>query len=95
MRSPFKTSGTSDGPGPKPNNSWLKFVTDAHLDWLMDMILRMQRGEVLDADEAECYNIIKEQALTFMAQAEAEHWSEEERLVRVGNAWIAKVEARL
>ena len=69
----------------KPNNAWLPFVCDSHLEWLMDAIDRLQRGEVLDAEDTEHYNIIKEQAERFMVQAEAEGWPEDDRRLRM--AW--------
>ena len=67
----------------KSGNTWLKYVTDSHLEWLMDAIDRMQRGEVLNDEDAECYSVIKEQAETFMEQAKLENWSEEDKRVRM------------
>ena len=69
--------------GPKPDNSWLKFVHDSHLEWLMDMVDRVERGEVLDDEDSEHYAIIKEQALTFMARAKAENWTEADKSARM------------
>ena len=64
-------------------NRWLKFVTDSHLEWLMDTVDRHQHGVLMSDEDAECYTVIKEQAETFMAQAELEHWSEEDKRVRM------------
>ena len=63
--------------------AWLKFVTDSHLEWLMDMVDRIRRHEALDDEDAECYSVIKEQAETFMARAKLENWSEEDKRVRM------------
>lgn len=84
MRNPFKTSDPSS---PSSDNTWLKFVCDSHLEWLMDMIDRIRRGELLSDEDAEHYSVIQEQAETFMAQAEAGNWTEDERRVRMVNAW--------
>ena len=81
MKNPFKTSDKSN----KSDNAWLPFVCDSHLEWLMDMMDRMRRGEVLDNEDAEHYAIIQEQAERFMAQAEAENWTEDDRRLRM--AW--------
>ena len=67
----------------KSGNTWLKYVTDSHLEWLMDAIDRMQRGEVLDDEDAECYSVIQKQAEKFMEQAKLENWSEEDKRVRM------------
>ena len=83
----------SDPSSPKPNNPWIPFVCDSHLEWLLDMMDRLQRGEELDAEDTEHYNIIREQAYTFMAQAEVENWSEEERRVRMIDAGWKKSHA--
>ena len=77
-----RDKGKSNKPG---KSAWLPFVCDSHLEWLMDAIDRIQRGEVLDAEDTEHYNIIKEQAERFMAQAEAERWPEDDRRLRM--AW--------
>lgn len=84
-RPPAFSRGKSSNKSNKPDNTWLKFVSDSHLEWLMDMGDRIRRGELLDAEDAECYTVIQEQAETFMTQAEAERWSEEDR--RVHMAW--------
>lgn len=79
-RPPAFSRDKSNKPG-KP--AWLKFVTDSHLEWLMDAIDRMQRGELLDDEDAECYSVIQKQAETFMEQAKLENWSEEDKRVRM------------
>ena len=80
--------------GPKPDNSWVKYVCDSHLEWLMSWVPirttprgELQRGKELDVEDTERYNIIKEQAEMFMAQAKAEKWTEDERRVRMVNVW--------
>ena len=83
MSDRMKWPGASDkGKSNKPDNSWLKYVTDSHLEWLMDTVDRQRRGVLMSDEDAEHYNIIKEQAETFMAQAELEHWSEADKRVR-------------
>ena len=74
---------SSDPSGPRPDNRWLKYVTDSHLEWVMDIVDRIRRGEVLDDEDAECYSVIKEQAETFMALAKLENWSEEDKRIRM------------
>ena len=83
-RNPFKTSNKlSDPSGPRPDNSWLKYVTDSHLEWLMDTVDMQRRGVLMSREDAEHYAIIKEQAETFMARAKAEHWSEADKRARL------------
>ena len=76
----------------KSGNTWLKFVCDSHLEWLLSFVAirttpreELQRGEVLGVEDTERYNIIKEQAERFMEQAEAENWTEDDRRLRM--AW--------
>jgi len=85
MKNPFKTSDKlSDPSGPSSGKpAWLKYVTDSHLEWLMDAIDRLERGEALDDEDAECYSVIEKQAETFMARAKLENWSEEDKRVRM------------
>jgi hypothetical protein len=86
---------------PVPSDSrWIEFVNDDHLLWLMEWIpggvlqLKYERegGDkyVMDADELECYNHIKEQAETLMARPDAEHWTAEARTKRQRDALYGK-----
>ena len=80
MRSPFKASDPSS---PKPNNSWLKFVCDPHLELLMELGDQQRRGELLSREDSFHYIAIKEQAEEFITQAEAERWTEEDKRARM------------
>lgn len=76
----FSRDKTSDRSG---RNSWLKFVTDSHLEWLMDTVDRQRRGTLMNKEDVEHYAIIKEQAETFMARAKLENWSEADKRARM------------
>ncbi len=80
----FSRDKTSDKSG---RSEWLKFVCNTHLEWLMDMVDRVQRGEPLSDEDTEQYSVIREQAETIMAQAGAESWTEEERRECMVDAW--------
>jgi len=83
-RNPFKTSNKlSDPSGPRPNNAWLKFVTDSHLDLLMELVDQQRRGQPLSKEDSHYYIAIKEQAEAFMEQAKTEHWSEADKRARL------------
>ena len=84
MRSPFKTKNRpSDPSGPKSNSgTWVAFVNDAHLEWLMSWVpIRAEReGQPayehdMDTADLERYNFIKEQAEELMAKLDAENWT--------------------
>ena len=64
-------------------NRWLKFVTDPHLEYLMDMEDRVRRGELLDDEAVEHYNIIKAQAEEFMAEAFDQRWTDADKRDRM------------
>lgn len=82
--------GRDKSSSPKPDNSWLKYVCESHLEWLMDLVDRMRRGELLDDEDAFDYNSIREQAETIMTIAIAENWSKEECRVNMINTWWRK-----
>ena len=69
--------------GPKPDNSWLKYVCDPHLELLMDLVDQQRRGVPLSREDSFHYIAIQEQAETFMARAKAEHWTEEDKRARM------------
>ena len=94
MSNPFKTSKPPASSRNKASNKfnksertgrnrWLKFVTDSHLELLMELVDQQRRGVLMSDEDAEHYTVIKEQAETFMAQAEAGNWSEEDKRVRM------------
>ncbi len=80
--------------------TWVAFVNDDHLLWLMEWIpggvpqLKHERegGDryVMDTDEFECYNHIKEQAEALMARPDAEHWTAAARTKRQRDALYGK-----
>ena len=67
----------------KPNNSWLKFVCHPHLELLMSLDDQQRRGISLSREDNYHYIAIQEQAEEFMAQAEAEHWTEADKRARM------------
>ena len=74
---------SSDPSGPRPDNAWLKFVTDSHLELLMELVDQQRRGQRLSKEDSHYYIAIKEQAEEFMAQAKREHWSQQDRRDRM------------
>ena len=82
-RNKGKSSNKSNKSERAGRNRWLKYVTDSHLEWLMDTVDRQRRGVLMSDEDAEHYTVIKEQAETFMAQAEAGNWSEADKRIRM------------
>ena len=78
-----KASNKSNKSERAGRNRWLKYVTDSHLEWLMDTVDRQRRGVLMSDEDAEHYTVIKEQAEAFMAQAKTEHWSEADKRARM------------
>ena len=82
MKHPWRQPAFSSDPS-GPNNSWMLFVCDPHLELLMELVDMQRRGVLMSREDAEHYAIIKEQAETFMARAKAEHWTEEDKRARM------------
>ena len=64
--------------------TWVKFVPDDQLLWLLSWLpggvgLKYESEDkyVMDAEDSECYNDIKEQAEELMARPDAKHWTAE------------------
>ena len=80
----MKWPGARDkGKSNKPDNSWLKFVTDPHLELLMELVDQQRRGQRLSKEDSHYYITIKEQAEAFITQAAAERWTEADKRARM------------
>lgn len=64
-------------------NAWLKFVTDPHLELLMELVDQQRLATPLSREDSFHYCAIKEQAEDIMAAAKAEHWTEADKRVRM------------
>ena len=82
MKHPWRQPAFSSDPS-GPNNSWLKYVCDPHLELMMDLVDQQRRGQRLSKEDSHYYIAIKEQAEAFMAQARTEHWSEADKRARM------------
>ena len=82
MKHPWRQPAFSSDPS-GPNNSWMPFVCDPHLELLMELVDQQQRGELLSREDSFHYIAIKEQAEEFITQARTERWTEEDKRARM------------